>query len=207
MDELDRLKQEWLQIPEPATVQHNIQEMEKLLSAKSNLAFYKLRKALYLEGCLAIVLLIGALYLLLTAETSGARLALIQLIFLGAPLLAFYYYGLRQIQDALAPQGALKTLLQQSVSYWKRLLFLYFWGGALLLPVFFIAAGMYRIHTVGVERVYVFQGDITTVALRIGVICVVCSILVWLLIRATYGAYVRELEACLKELSAAQDEA
>lgn len=201
-DELDDMKQLWQNTPAAASTLDE-QHVLTLISTRSKSALEHLRKNMLIETGFAVLVIIFLTYRTFTAPTEQVRFALIQLTLLLFPLFLFYYFGLQNLKRGISFTGNLKTALTESVAFWERALRLYFWGGLMLLPIIVIALIWYRMGIYGPGNALFFTGSTWVILTKFTVFIAVIAVIVWVLIRISYGVYVDRLKKCLKELEGA----
>jgi hypothetical protein len=196
-DELEDMKQIWQQTPPAAATTLDAAQIHALLASRSKSAFAKLRQNLLLEAVLAVFLEVFLLKRAFSAPDVGTSIAIAQVAVVLLPCFYFYYLGFRDLQKGVNLGNNLRDTLRASVAFWRRALKIYFWGGVLLFPVVILAALQYKMEAQGAS----LEGGLPLLAKVLGG-TLFAAVIVWFLIRATYGAQVRKMEACLRELEA-----
>lgn len=200
-DELDDMKNLWQNAPTPSL---DAAQVEAMLATRSQNALARLRTNLLIEAGLG-VLLVLALPVLIDKyiSTSQAQLALVQVLFLTGPVFIFYYFALRQLQKSASPERPLRQMLQEAVEFWQTALRLYFWAGVLLLPPLLIAIRWLVVQIRPHYPLQPFSGSSSVILLKALTLWLLLSVLLWWLIRFSYGKYADKLKACLHEMEEA----
>jgi hypothetical protein len=199
-EELDQLKQQWQAWPAD-TSPIKQQEMEQILAGKSTHVFNKLRNALRFEAGLGALLWSFLVYQIIQTDNSAARLALVQIAIIMLPLFAFYYYGWRQTSNTGEVPNNLRVTLQHRLSTWERMLRLYMWGGAVLMPIYLIALNTYFTMALGRPPLFFLRGSTAMICLKSISFLVLSYAVVYILVQFSYGHHLRQLKKCLDEMA------
>lgn len=134
--ELDQLKTAWSQMSTAAVTTNS--ELELLLSRKSKSPIAKLKRNLFWEMILVVVLYGGSiLYYLLMNEPGMVYLALMLTVLGG--LYGWYYITKRKLLKNMACVTCeVKSNLSTQLVVLEKLVKLYLWAGTLLVPVILI---------------------------------------------------------------------
>lgn len=198
-NELEDMKQIW-QNASGSEASLTEQQLLNLLTMRSKTALTRLRSNLLLEAVLAVLVVAFFAYKCATASDEQTVFSLTQVCFIISPLFLFYYYGLKNLNKGISNTGDLQATLTEAVSFWERAIRLYFWGGMFLFPVFIIAINTYRSSLYGTESSLFYENSPMVVLGKTLAITALVGLVVWLLIKVSYGVYIRRLKNCLQEL-------
>ncbi len=139
--ELDNLKAVWKEVGASA-VDTSAQELEQLLAKKSKSPIAKLKRNLFWEMVLVVVLYGGTIiYYVLQNEPGMLYLSL--LLGITAALYGWYYITKRRLLLSMeCVTCEVKSNLSTQLVTLEKLLKMYLWAGRLLMPVILILSGM-----------------------------------------------------------------
>lgn len=202
-NELDDMKNLWQGSPAPQNLL-SAQDIERMLTKRSQNALQSIRNSILLELVIAVILCLWLLYAAIQANSFAERFAMLQLAFLISPCFIFYVLALKNLHKGISLRGSLHDMLKESVQFWQTALRVYFWGGVLLLPVVFMAMLGWRQQLYGLDNALFFTGNPMQMLLKALISWVVISAIVWGMIRVSYGKYVNKLKQCLAEMERAE---
>lgn len=138
--ELENLKTIWKDVG-TATVTTSAEELEQMLSKKSKSPIAKLKRNLFWEMVVVVVLYGGTiLYYLLKNEPGMLYLSLLMAL-LGILYGWYYVVKRRLLINMECVTCEVKSNLSTQLVMLEKLVKLYLWAGTLLLPVVFIISG------------------------------------------------------------------
>jgi hypothetical protein len=139
--ELEALKSAWKEVGS-STASTSAQELEQMLSKKSKSPIAKLKRNLFWELMVVVVMYGGTIIYYLVQNQTGMLYLALMMAVLGA-LYGWYYITKRKLLlNMECVTCEVKSNLSTQLITLEKLLKLYLWAGTLLVPVILIISGM-----------------------------------------------------------------
>ncbi|MBS4063947.1 MAG: hypothetical protein KGZ74_05275 [Chitinophagaceae bacterium] len=204
--ELDNLKTIWKDVGTTAT-STSVEELEQLLSKRSKSPIAKLKRNLFWE-MVVVVVIYGAtiLYYLFQNQPGMLYLALMMAVIGG--LYGWYYIVKRKLLIHMeCVTCEVKSNLSSQLVSLEKLVKLYLWAGTLLVPVILMISAMIVYFTTPLPQEIAMSKRAFFVYFFIALLLIslVCTIPLFFLnkwyIHLLYGRHIKQLRAIVNEMN------